>query len=154
MTSHLCPLSFVCSTTIVNISNIEDSSDEEHGTLEDTKESDEDSSESIHEAEHLAAVKQAMKIKGILEHTLAHGVLVGPAGSGKSSLMSRLVGEKPSSTSPSTGVANRVVQVEARKSSSIAVNVHPTALIKKLLPHSQTRQTHFLSQPPVVIVHH
>ena len=105
------------------LSDIEDSSDEEHGTLEDTKESDEDSSESIHEAEHLAAVQLAMKIKGILEHTLAHGVFVGPAGSGKSSLMSRLVGEMPSSTSPSTGVANRVVQVEVRKSSSIAVSV-------------------------------
>ena len=105
------------------LSDIEVSSDEEHGTLEDTKESDEDSSESTHEAEHLAAVQQAMKIKGILEHTLAHGVLVGPAGSGKSSLMSRLVGEKPSSTSPSTGVANRVVQVKVRKSSSIAVSV-------------------------------
>ena len=64
-----------------------------------------------------------MKIKGILEHTLAHGVLVGPAGTGKSSLMSRLVGEMPSSTLPSTGVANRVVQVEVRKSSSIAVSV-------------------------------
>ena len=91
--------------------------------MEDTQESDDDSTESIHEAEHLAAVKQAMKIKGILEHTLAHGVLVGPAGTGKSSLMSRLVGEMPSSTSPSTGVANRVVQVEARKSSSTAVSV-------------------------------
>ena len=105
------------------LSDIEDSSDEEHGTLEDTKESDEDSSESTHEAEHLAAVQLAMKIKGILEHTLAHGVFVGPAGSGKSSLMLRLVGEMPISTSPSTGVANRVVQVEVRKSSSIAVSV-------------------------------
>ena len=84
---------------------------------------DEHSLDSAHEAKHLAAVQLAMKIKGILEHTLAHGVLVGPAGSGKSSLMSRLVGEMPSSTSPSTGVANRVVQVEVRKSSSIAVSV-------------------------------
>ena len=91
--------------------------------MEDTQESDDDSTESIHEAEHLATVQLAMKIKGILEHTLAHGVFVGPAGSGKSSLMSRLVGEKPSSTSPSTGVANRVVQVEVRKSSSMAVSV-------------------------------
>ena len=87
------------------------------------EENDEHSVDSIHEAEHLAAVQLAMKIKGILEHTLVHGVFVGPAGSGKSSLMSRLVGEMPSSTSPSTGVANRVVQVEVRKSSSIAVSV-------------------------------
>ena len=93
--------------------------------VEDTQESNDNSIESIREYErHLAAVKQAMKIKGILEHTLAHGVFVGPAGSGKSSLLSRLVGEMPSSTSPSTGVANRVVQVEVRKSSSIAVSVH------------------------------
>ena len=90
---------------------------------DDNIERDDDNIESIHEAKHLAAVQLAMKIKGILEHTLAHGVLVGPAGSGKSSLMSRLVGEMPSSTSPSTGVANRVVQVEVRKSSSIAVSV-------------------------------
>ena len=109
----------------------EDSSDEEIlVTVEDFEgESDDNSIESIREYErHLAAVKQAMKIKGILEHTLAHGVFVGPVGSGKSSLLSRLVGEMPSSTSPSTGVANRVVQVEVRKSSVSVLNAFSTWL--------------------------
>ena len=75
------------------------------------------------EASHLAAVAQAMKAKGTLEHTLVHGVLVGPAGTGKSSLMSRLFGEMPNSKSPSTGVANSVVQVKVRRSSSISGNI-------------------------------
>ena len=41
---------------------------------------------------------------------------IGPPGSGKSSLMKRMVGERPSPSSSSTGVVNKVVQVVVRSS--------------------------------------
>ena len=48
-------------------------------------------------------------------------VFVGPPRSGKSTLMKRMVGERPSSSSSfSTGVANKVVQVIVRSSSAAA----------------------------------
>ena len=72
---------------------------------------------------HLDAVANAMKERGTLEHTLVHGLFAGPAGSGKSSLMSRLIGEMPNVESPSTGVAASVVQVKVKKSTSIACTV-------------------------------
>ena len=124
----------------------ESSSDEEELDTgeKSTDESDEDSIEDVSEAKYLDAVRLAIKLKGMLEHTLVHGVFVGPAGSGKSSLMSRLVGEMPSSTSPSTGVANKVVQVEAstvevRKSSSFAARGCPSSNCAwlKLLYHEE-----------------
>ena len=60
----------------------------------------------------------------MLDHTIVHGVFVGPARSGKNSLMERLLGRMPSSVSPSTGVAESVVQVEViQKSATIAANV-------------------------------
>lgn len=70
--------------------------------------------------EYLAAAECAMREKGTIEHNLAHGVFAGHAGSGKSSLMSRLVGEMPSSDLPSTGVACDCIQVVLKKSSSVA----------------------------------
>ena len=49
---------------------------------------------------------------------------VGPARSGKNSLMERLLGRMPSSVSPSTGVAESVVQVKVvQKSATFAANV-------------------------------
>ena len=119
----------------------ESSSDEEELDTGEkrTDESDEDSIEDVSEAEYLDAVRLAINLKGMIEHTLAHGVFVGLAGSGKSSLMSRLVGEMPSSTSPtcSSGVANRVVQV--RKSSSFAACGCPSSNCawSKLLYHEE-----------------
>ena len=60
----------------------------------------------------------------MLDHTIVHGVFVGPARSGKNSLMERLLGRMPSSVSPSTGVAESVVQVEViQKSTTFAANV-------------------------------
>ena len=60
----------------------------------------------------------------MLDHTIVHGVFVGPARSGKNSLMERLLGRMPSSLSPSTGVAESVVQVEViQKSVTFAANV-------------------------------
>ena len=43
---------------------------------------------------------------------LAHGILVGPTGSGKSSLMDRLLGRQRKKFSPSTGVSEQVVVVD------------------------------------------
>ena len=60
----------------------------------------------------------------MLDHTIVHGVFVGPARSGKNSLMERLLGRMPSSVSPSTGVAESVVQVKViQKSATFAANV-------------------------------
>ena len=65
-----------------------------------------------------------MEERGKLDHTIAHGVFVGPARSGKNSLMERLLGRMPSSVSPSTGVAESVVQVKViQKSATFATNV-------------------------------
>ena len=76
------------------------------------------------ELEHIASVKKAMKEKGMLDHTIVHGVFVGPARSGKNSLMERLLGHIPSRVSPSTGVAESTIQVKViQKATTIAANV-------------------------------
>ena len=76
------------------------------------------------EEKHIAAVQKAMEERGMLDHTIVHGVFVGPARSGKNSLMERLLGRMPSSVSPSTGVAESVVQVKViQKSTTFAANV-------------------------------
>ena len=78
----------------------------------------------IEEQEHIASVKKAMKEKGMLDHTIVHGVFVGPARSGKNSLMERLLGHIPSRVSPSTGVAESIIQVKViQKATTIAANV-------------------------------
>ena len=51
--------------------------------------------------------------------TIMQCVFLGPPRSGKTSLMKRMVGERVTPSSPSTGVANKVMQVEIRS----AVNV-------------------------------
>ena len=65
-----------------------------------------------------------MESKGVLKHTIVHGVFVGLARSGKDSLMKRLLGKKVSSVSPSTGVAENVIQVKVMKqSTTIAASI-------------------------------
>ena len=60
----------------------------------------------------------------MLDHTIVHGVFVGPARSGKNSIMERLLGQMPSTVSPSTGVAESVVHVKVmQKSTTFAANV-------------------------------
>ena len=82
------------------------------------------STEFIEEEKHMAAIQKAMEERGRLEHTIVHGVFVGPARSGKNSLMERLLGQMPSSLSPSTGVAESTVQVKViQKSTTVAANV-------------------------------
>ena len=113
-----------------NTDSLEDSEDERN------TENTEDPSDE----ERFAAVEKAITEKGTLEHTLSHGVMVGPARSGKSSLMSRLAGEMPSSTSPSTGVAEKIVQVVGvRKSHTVALSVHDTIWFKLLYDQEAIR---------------
>ena len=64
-----------------------------------------------------------MEMQGELYHSTVHGVFIGPARSGKNSLMERLLGKMPSSKSPSTGVAEAVVQVQVQKAYTMAANV-------------------------------
>ena len=79
------------------------------------------------EANHVAAVQRAMEEKGMLDHTIVHGVFIGPARSGKNSLLERLLGRKPSSASPSTGIAESVIHVKViQKSATIATDVEET----------------------------
>ena len=61
--------------------------------------------------------------KGKLDHTAMQGVFLGPARSGKSSLIKRLLKEKLYPNSPSTGVADKVIQVSVKKSSAFATSV-------------------------------
>ena len=59
-------------------------------------------------------VDKAIKKKEKLSRKLAHGIFVGPTGSGKSSLMDRLLGrgkKKRKEFSPSTGVAEKIAVV-------------------------------------------
>ena len=67
-------------------------------------------------------MQQAIDKQGTLTHTNVHGVIVGIARSGKDSLMKRLLGERPTGKSPSTGVAEKAIQVRVEKSTSNTVS--------------------------------
>jgi len=75
------------------------------------------------ERRYLAACERAMKEKGSLEQIAMHCVFMGMPRSGKTSLLRRLLGKRLSSHA-STGVAERVVHVEIRKST-----VHMSGLV-------------------------
>ena len=72
------------------------------------------------EEAHLAAVENAIKETGTLDHTLLHGVFVGPPRSGKDSLMKRLLGEVAPNISPSTGVVETTIHVKVEESCTYA----------------------------------
>ena len=67
-------------------------------------------------------MQQAIEKQGTLTHTTVHGVIVGIARSGKDCLMKRLLGEWPTDKSPSTGVAEKAIQVRVEKTSSSTVS--------------------------------
>jgi GTPase SAR1 family protein len=75
------------------------------------------------EREHIEAILKAIERKGALSHTIVHGVFIGPARSGKNSLMENLLGQTPPSKSPSTGIAEAVVQVQVEKLNTVAATV-------------------------------
>ena len=65
-------------------------------------------------------MEEAIRNKGTINQTIAHGVIVGPGRSGKNTLMNRLLGKRsdPDSRSLSTGVMEAVVKVEVKKMST------------------------------------
>ena len=76
--------------------------------------------------EFVNIMEESIKKKGTINHTMAHGVIVGPGRSGKNTLMSRLMGNGPpelDSISPSTGVLENVVKCEVKKLSTVATAV-------------------------------
>ena len=75
------------------------------------------------EKNFLTIMEESIRNKGTIDHTIAHGVIVGPGRSGKNTLMQRLMGEgppDPNKVSPSTGVLENVVKVEVKKLSAVA----------------------------------
>ena len=64
------------------------------------------------EEDFIADIAKATINDDKISRKLAHGMLVGPTGSGKSSLMDRLLGRKRKGFSPSTGIAEPVVVVD------------------------------------------
>ena len=72
------------------------------------------------EEAHLTAIENAIKETGTLDHTLLHGVFVGPPRSGKDSLMKRLLGEVAPNISPSTGVVETAIHVKVEESCTYA----------------------------------
>ena len=75
----------------------------------------------------VAIMQDCVRRKGTIDHTVAHGVIVGPGRSGKNSLMNRLIGEgppDPGTISPSTGVLEGVVKVEVKKLCTVAAAVN------------------------------
>ena len=95
----------------------------ENRSLEDSHELQDDSDTEKEQKLHLLAVENAIQDRGNLDHSLVHGVFVGPPRSGKDSLMKRLLGEMPTDTSSSTGVAENVVHMKVEKASTFAATV-------------------------------
>ena len=75
------------------------------------------------ERKHIEATLKAIERRGALSHTIVHGVFIGPARSGKNCLMENLLGHVPLLKSPSTGVAEAVVQVQVGKLTTVAAMV-------------------------------
>jgi hypothetical protein len=75
------------------------------------------------EKNFLTIMEESIRTKGTIDHTIAHGVIVGPGRSGKDTLLKRLTGEgppDPNVVSPSTGVLENVVKVEVKKLCAVA----------------------------------
>ena len=82
----------------------------------------------------IAIMEDSVRRKGTIDHTIVHGVIVGPGRSGKNSLMNRLMGEgplDPDTISSSTGVLETIVKVEVKKLCTVAAAVN-NVMWKKL----------------------
>ena len=88
------------------------------------------------ESHLLATVDKIMRKKGELEQTIVQGVFIGPAGSGKSSLMRRLLNEGLPERS-STAVAENALQVKISKPSSSAAVIGSSPSKAKIFPWSR-----------------
>ena len=90
--------------------------------------------------EFVCVMEESIKKKGTINHTIAHGVIVGPGRSGKNTLMSRLMGNgppEPDAISPSTGVLENIVKVEVKKLSTVATAVSSNNLEWKKLKYDE-----------------
>ena len=75
------------------------------------------------EENFLTIMEESIKNKGTIDHTIAHGVIIGPGRSGKDTLLKHLTGKgplDPNTVSPSTGVLENVVKVEVKKLCAVA----------------------------------
>ena len=93
-----------------------------------------------------AAVEHAINSRGKLDHTVMQGVFLGPARSGKSSLIKRLLKEKLNSTSPSTGAAEKVIKVNVKKSSSIATSIFESSWLRLTYNSEAVRLMMFIAK--------
>ena len=90
--------------------------------------------------EFICIMEESIKKRGTINHTIAHGVIVGPGRSGKNTLMSRLMGNgppEPDTNSPSTGVLENIVKVEVKKLSTVATAVSNNNLEWKKLKYDE-----------------
>ena len=75
-------------------------------------------------------VQEAINKSGVIKRKLVHSVFLGSPGSGKSSLITRLVRKVPKDFSPSTGVCEPVIIVDVGIEDSSATHASVTVLLQ------------------------
>ena len=105
------------------LSLITAASDNKFDTIEGEVDLHEDVQLTQEEKEHLIAIENAITETGTLDHTLVHGVFVGPPRSGKDSIMKRLLGQAASKISPSTGAVETAIHVKVEESCTYAATI-------------------------------
>ncbi len=137
---------------------------QQHGTTppEDTIQSQEGTVlQDDTEEEFIMRINEAFKCGEEISRRLAHAMLVGPPGSGKSSLMHRLLRRKRRKSATSTDVAESIVTIEVRLDEKQST-FHAAVVIDgewmefefsdSLLSHMSLKQeTPFASQPSQVL---
>ena len=84
----------------------------------------------VDEKEFLEVVQEAINKSGDIKRKLIHSVFLGSPGSGKSSLITRLVRKVPKDFSPSTGVCEPVIIVDVGIEDSSATHASVTVLLQ------------------------
>ena len=98
-------------------------SDDKPDTIEGEVDLHEEVQLTQEEEAHLIAIENAITETGTLDHTLVHGVFVGPPRSGKDSIMKRLLGQPASKISPSTGAVETAIHVKVEESCTYAATI-------------------------------
>ena len=90
------------------------------------------------EKKFMAIMEDCIKNKGTIDHTVVHGIIVGPGRSGKDSLMNRLLGKGPcDKDSASTGVLENIVKVEVKKLCCTTIAAAVNSLIWRRLEYNE-----------------